>query len=195
MLQWNLAALTLSSLKYIVERAQSTWANNAWSMTLHINSKRSTSHWLYVCDCNNWNNCDCHSLSSVIFFCRSRTRGGIFDWGEGACEVSTSGRGDGDDDRPPSKLWNGIKFCFPLPPVAPPPPALLLPVPATCGTQFKLLLLLLLLGTDAFGVSKCPCGFNGVTWKEQKQIKSFQRTADNRYRVGRRVWTRIQDSQ
>lgn len=46
--------------------AQSTWENKFWSSTLHINSKRSTSHWLYVWLCKSPNSAFCHSRSSTV---------------------------------------------------------------------------------------------------------------------------------
>lgn len=57
---------TFKSLKNIVFLAQSTCENKFWSNTLHINSKRSTSHWLYVWLCSSENSEDCHSRSSTV---------------------------------------------------------------------------------------------------------------------------------
>lgn len=56
---------TFKSLKKTVFLAQSTCENRFWSSTLHINSKRSTSTWLYVCFCSRANSCVCHSRSSI----------------------------------------------------------------------------------------------------------------------------------
>lgn len=57
---------TLRSLKKILFRAQSTCANSDWSMTLHISSNTSTSHWLYVWFWRRPKRLLCHSLSSGI---------------------------------------------------------------------------------------------------------------------------------
>lgn len=58
--------LTFKSLKKIVFLAQSTCVNKFWSKTLHINSNRSTSHWLYVWLCKSENKDCCHSRSSTV---------------------------------------------------------------------------------------------------------------------------------
>lgn len=55
---------TFKSLKNTEFRAQSTCENRFWSSTLHMSSKRSTSHWLYVWFCNRPNSELCHSRSS-----------------------------------------------------------------------------------------------------------------------------------
>lgn len=57
---------TLRSLKNTEFLAQSTWENKFWSSTLHINSNKSTSHWLYVWFCNNPKSDACHSRSSTV---------------------------------------------------------------------------------------------------------------------------------
>lgn len=56
---------TFRSLKNTVFRAQSTCENRFWSNTLHINSKRSTSHWLYDWLWSSEKSEDVHSRSST----------------------------------------------------------------------------------------------------------------------------------
>lgn len=84
------ALLTLRSLKKTVFRAQSTCENKFWSNTLHINSKRSTSHWLYDWLWSSENSCDCHSRSST-------------DWTNSRIIGDTLGK---------FKLFEFFQYCF-----------------------------------------------------------------------------------
>lgn len=115
--------LTLSSLKKMELRAQSTWAKRLWSITLHINSKTSTSHWLWVWALRRVNNWFCHSLSSGAVCCRSRRIGGIFAApGPSRASTPTVEPTDTRDDDPVSRRYDpwGPLGCLAEAPLAEP---------------------------------------------------------------------------
>lgn len=86
----NEKLLTLRSLKNSVFLAQSTCENRFWSNTLHINSKRSTSHWLYDWLWSSEKSCVCHSRSST-------------DWTNSRIIGDTLGK---------FKLFEFFQYCF-----------------------------------------------------------------------------------